>query len=333
MPKNFNCFRICYLAALLMLLMSGGSTAAKDATISVKIRPGDSVSYLAFKHIHAYNQKIATKIKRLNPHLRDLNRILVGDMLYLPIAETKVPTGKTGEPVTTPSTSVTKKMTTAGSKAVITLVEGQAKMFTSKDRGWRIATVNSILTAGDKVKVLRKGRIELVLDNRSVLRLGPETQLELKEVERSPRKEKYSFMLTAGKMWTRVTRLLGFGSEYKVKTPTAITAVQGTVYDLAVDPTQQTRVRVFSGTVQVYNPFAGALVPGQELPKLKEPTRVPGPTRISQADWEKLVLQQHQQVTLGRDGRTGVTPVDPVAKRGEAWIDWNEARDRDFYST
>ena len=314
-----------------MLFTSGVQTAAKDTAISVRVRPGDSISYLAFKHLHAYNQGIATKIKWLNPHIRDLNRIYVGDMVYLPKPEIKISTQKTSEPASTASTSVNNKMTTAGSKAVITFIAGQAQILTSRDNRWRVATVNSILKVGDEVQVLESGRLELVLDNRSVLRLGPETHLELKEVERSPAKERYSFLLTAGKLWTRVTRLLGFGSEYQVRTPTAITAVQGTVYDLNVDPSQRTRVRVFAGSVKVYNPFAGALAPGQKVLKLKEPTRVPSPTRVSQAEWEKLVLQQYQQVTLGRERSTVVTPVDLVAKSGEGRVNWNEARDRDFY--
>jgi hypothetical protein len=161
--------------------------------------------------------------------------------------------------------------------------------------------------------------------------LAANTTLELKEVERRRQKEKYRFALSVGKMWTRVTRLLGFGSKYQVETPTAITAVQGTVYDLHVDPSQQTRVRVHSGNVQVYNPFAGDLAPGQEVPKLKEPTRVPGPTRISREEWEQLLLGQYQQVTLGREGRSAISAFDLAAARREAWVRWNEARDRDLY--
>jgi hypothetical protein len=132
-------------------------------------------------------------------------------------------------------------------------------------------------------------------------------------------------------MWTRVTRLLGFNSKYQVDTPTAITAVQGTVYDLQVDSDQQTRVRVHSGNVLVYNPFAGDLAPGEKIPKFQEPTRVPGPTRISREAWEQLLLQQYQQVTLGREGRSNISAFDLDKARKEAWVSWNEARDKDFY--
>ena len=47
--------------------------------------------------------------------------------------------------------------------------------------------------------------------------------------------------------------------------------------------------------------------------------------------WEQLLLQQYQQVTLGREGRSTISAFDLDAARKEAWIRWNEERDRDFY--
>ena len=331
MPNNSSFFRPRHLTVLLILLAATFLIAASDPVTSVKVRPGDSISYLAFKHLHTYNQEIVNQIKSLNPHIKDLNLIQVGQIVYLPKGKPSTVTGKRGEPTPSAPVPETKKMAAAASQAVVTLVEGEVQMMGAETNGWQRLQVNAMLKAGDNVRVLEQGRLELVLDNRSVLRLAANTTLELKEVERRRQKEKYRFALSIGKMWTRVTRLLGFGSRYQVETPTAITAVQGTVYDLQVDPSQQTRVRVHSGNVQVYNPFAGDLAPGQEVPKLKEPTRVPGPTRISREEWEQLLLGQYQQVTLGREGRSAISAFDLAAARREAWVRWNEARDRDLY--
>jgi hypothetical protein len=319
------------LTFLLILLAAAFLVAVSAPVTSVKVRPGDSISYLAFKHLHTYNQEIVEQIKRLNPHIKDLNLIQVGQTVYLPKRKPSTETGKRGEPTPSAPPPEIRKMAAAASRAVATLVEGEVQMTDDGSNGWQRLQVNAILNAGDKVRVLDTGRLELVLDNRSVLRLAANTTLELKEVERRRQKEKYRFALSVGKMWTRVTRLLGFGSRYQVDTPTAITAVQGTVYDLQVDPSQQTRVRVHSGNVQVYNPFAGDLAPGQKVPKIKEPTRVPGPTRISREEWEQLLLGQYQQVTLGREGRSTISAFDLGAARREAWVRWNETRDRDLY--
>lgn len=331
MSNNHSFLGPRHLTVLLILLVATFLVASSEPVTSVIVRPGDSISYLAFKHLHTYNQEIVSQIKSLNPHLKDLNLIQVGQTVYLPKRQPSTVTGKRGEPTPSAPASDTKKMAAAASRAVATLVEGEAQMMIAGSNGWQRLQVNAILKAGDTVRVLDQGRLELVLDNRSVLRLAANTTLELKEVERRRQKEKYHFALSVGKMWTRVTRLLGFGSTYQVETPTAITAVQGTAYDLHVDPSQLTRVRVHSGNVQVYNPFAGDLAPGQKVTKFQEPTRVPGPTRISREQWEQLLLRQYQQVTLGRDGRSAISAFDLTAARREAWVRWNEARDRDLY--
>jgi hypothetical protein len=238
MSNNSSFFGPRHLTVPLILLVATFLVAASDPGISVKVRPGDSISYLSFKHLHTYNQEIVSQIKNLNPHIKDLNRIQVGQTVYLPKRKPSTVTAKRGEPVPSAPLPETKKMAAAASQAVATLVEGEVQMMGAETNGWQRLQVNNILKAGDKVRVLERGRLELVLDNRSVLRLAANTTLELKEVERRRQKEKYRFALSIGKMWTRVTRLLGFGSRYQVETPTAITAVQGTVFDLQVGPSR-----------------------------------------------------------------------------------------------
>lgn len=319
------------VTAPIVIVLALSLLSAAPNTLEIKVRRGDSVSYLCFKHLGAYNKDIAAEIKKLNPKIKDLNLIYVGQTIRLPKKRVEPPVAKPSVQPPAIQPPKAKEMTAAAAKAVITLVEGKAEMITADRKGWQTATVNAMLKSGDKVRVLEKGRMELILDNRSVLRLASNSSLELKEVERSPRKEHYSFFFSFGKMWTRVTRMFGSGSSHKVETPTAIAAVQGTSYDLEVDPSEQTTVRVFSGNVQIYNPFAGDLAPGQEIPKLQKPTRVPGPKRISEEEWTQLVLKQYQQVTLGREGRSTISAFDLDAARKEAWIRWNEQRDRDFY--
>ncbi len=224
-----------HLTILLICLVAIWVVAASNSVISVKVRSGDSISYLAFKHLHKYNQEIINQIRLLNPQIKDLNRIQVGQTIRLPKRKPAVAVPEPVEPTPSPQTAPAKRMVAKGSRAVVTFVEGEAQMTSAGRDNWRKLQVNALLKPGDKVRVLENGRLELVLDNRSVLRLAGNSTLELKEVERRPKKENYRFSLSVGKMWTRITRLLGFGSKYQVETPTAITAVQGTVYDLDVD--------------------------------------------------------------------------------------------------
>ena len=174
------------ITVVLILLLATCVIAASDPVLSVKVRPGDTVSYLALKHLHTYNQEILNQIKELNPHIKDLNRIQVGQTVRLPKPPEKP--AKVTEPTAPAPPTVTTKMAAAASRAVATLVEGEVQMMAGGDNSWRKLKANAILKVGDKVRVLDKGRLELVLDNRSVLRLAANSTLELKEVERKPKK-------------------------------------------------------------------------------------------------------------------------------------------------
>jgi hypothetical protein len=217
----------------------------------------------------------------------------------------------------------------SASKAVITFLDGKARILKAGNSSWQTAASNHTLKSGDKIQVLESGRLELVLDNRILFRLGPASFLELKEIKPYPGEDHYSFKLREGKLWCRVNRELGSGGGCQVETPRAIITVQGTCYDLQVDPSQQTQVRVFKGAVHLYNPLGGNLTDGQKTLKLKEPFRVSGPTRVSLAEWIEVVAQQYQQVLLDPLGRCTISQFDPAAARKEPWVHWNETRDQD----
>ena len=220
MTNLFSFVGLRRITVLMIFLVATFVQAEPVSVITVKVRSGDTISYLALKYLHTYDRDILDKIKKLNPQIRDLNRIQVGQVLHLP-----KPADEPPQPTVPSPPAVTKKMTATASRAVATLVEGEVQLMAEGGNTWRSLGANAILKGGDKVQVLDNGRLEMVLDNRSVLRLGSNSTLEIKEVERKPEKETYRFALSLGKMWTRVTRLLGFGSKYQVDTPTAITAV------------------------------------------------------------------------------------------------------------
>jgi hypothetical protein len=185
------------ITVLLIFLATTYVQAESVSVITVKVRPGDTISYLALKHLHTYDQDILDQIKELNPQIRDLNRIQVGQAVLLP-----KPGEEPAQPIAPAPLVESKKMAAAASRAVATLVEGEVQVMAGGDNTWLKLSPNAILKGGDKVRVLDNGRLEMVLDNRSVLRLASNTTLELKEVERKPEKETYRFALSLGKMDT-----------------------------------------------------------------------------------------------------------------------------------
>ena len=315
------------IGGLVLLFMASMYAIASDRTLSVKVRPGDTVSYLCFKYLKAYNKTIAKEILRLNPNIKNINLIRAGDVLILQekdITEKPAP----------PSLMETK---TRGDEAVITLLQGKGKVLRKEKDKWEDAQVNMMLHSGDRVKTLMQSRMELILDNRSFIRITENTLLHMEKMEMEEKKTVNRFALSIGRLWTKVTRFVSPSSSYNINTPTAISAVYGTTYDLRVDEAGGTEVRVFEGRVGVYNPFAGAGPGNDYSPKSFEapwevpgPRTVPGPHEVSREEWTRIIVSQFQKVTLSEKIIPKIISFNPQEAANEDWVRWNLERDRDY---
>jgi len=195
------------------------------------------------------------------------------------------------------------------------------------------------LQENDQVKVPAKSRAELILDNQSVLRLAENTLLSIQSLqeEAATQIQTARMELALGKLWTRAAKLFHPASRYDIKTPTAIAGVQGTIYQVQVAEDRSTKIRVFQGAVNIYNPFPQAQPPppgpSAKLRKPEEvpgPSEVPGPDFISREQWTEVVLQQFQQITVTEREISRPTPFDVAKERQDEWVRWNEERDADF---
>ena len=142
------------ITVLLIFLAATFARAEPVSLITVKVRPGDTISYLALKHLHTYDQNTIDQIRKLNPQIRDVNRIKVGQVVHLP---------KPGEEPAPPAAPApldeSKKMVAAASRAVATLVEGEVQVMAGGDNTWLKLSPNAILKGGDKIRVLDNGMI------------------------------------------------------------------------------------------------------------------------------------------------------------------------------
>ncbi|MBW2332170.1 MAG: hypothetical protein JRF08_01560 [Deltaproteobacteria bacterium] len=102
--------------------------------------------------------------------------------------------------------------------------------------------------------------------------------------------------------------------------------VKGTAYDLKLKRDQSTIIKVFEGEVEIYNPL-------QKMPEsgiitdFKKPHRVQGPHRITEKEWNEILLRQYQQVIVTKEGISAPISFDHEAERRTEWIKWNEERD------
>lgn len=341
-----------YSLLALSLSFTFGPLNAEEFQV-IQVRKGDTISYLSFKIYGMCDTRIENLLRWENPRVKDLNLIYAGQQLRFPAPEavremlldkprrpdepakaTEAKEGRSPEdrPVgheTMPPAPI------RGSRAVITLLEGQIQVKKGGETEWSAARPNMILLENDQIRVLAKSRAELILDNQSVMRLSENTWLTMQKLEEetTTRKETASMRLSLGKLWTRTAKLFNPSSRYDVTTPTAIAGVMGTVYQVSVAEDKSTNIQVFQGAVNVYNPFppAGPSLPGEGAQvgppqEVAGPGEVPGPVVISRDEWTRIILRQFQQITVTDRDISRPLVFEVTEQRQDEWVRWNEER-------
>ena len=350
--------RYGWLLPVFLFLSFATSFLFADEILKVRVRRGDTLSYLSFKIYGRYDLQIAEVLKRENPQVRDIDRIYAGQELRFPpreemgkkLGDRSLTPEKPGpetetkevrlprEPGPKPPAPLSETTVRVG-KGVITYLEGQVQVKRAAETQWSPVRPNMILSQNDQIKVSSHSRAELILDNQSVLRLSENTLLTLQKLEEDPtaRKETARMEISLGRLWVRVAKLFNPASRYDVKTPAVIAGVQGTTYQVLVVDEKTTTIQVFEGAVNVYNPFpkggpGAPEQPGQvEKPtEVAGPREVPGPTAVSREEWTQIVLHQYQQITVTGEEVPRPTSFDPQKERQSEWVRWNEERDADF---
>ncbi len=286
------------------------------------VRRGDTASYLALRYYGFFNDSLLTVLKKANAHIADLNLIYPGDSLLFPIRSAPEPR--------------LEQLRTSAMQAVLTFHEGPVKYRRGGRGEFMPVQPNLFLAPNDEIETREKARAELVLDNRSVIRLAANSRLKITKLLRQEQPSakaqpvQAQFDLSLGSLWTRVNKIFNRQPKVDVKFPTAIAGVQGTIYRASVAADSTTNVRVYEGAVEVRG--GGDLMRPQQVgppQRVPPPQQVPGPQQIGLEAWVRLV-RANQQVVIGRDGR----PSDPGRFTDQGaeldWVRWNQQRDLDL---
>jgi hypothetical protein len=194
-------------------------------------------------------------------------------------------------------------------------------------------TKDAHVEQGDVLSTAHRGRLEVTLSDKSVLRLGPESELIIEDAEIKDDARKVDTKLVLGNVWAKVSTALGGDNKFEVTTDRAVAGVRGTVFRVDAKKDKAVVVSVMSGAVAVagnhlaqmeHDSSAAANDPKTGKPKH---TQVAGPSQVSLKEWEKLVGAQ-MKISIAADG----TPGEPT-KFAEAdeckdeWTRWNKERD------
>lgn len=201
----------------------------------------------------------------------------------------------------------------------------------------QMAGFNMDVFSGDKVETKKESRCEITLKNGDVVRIDENSIYTLEKVDIGEKTVKAESFLGIGKLWGTVQKIFTKDDYYKVKSPSAVIAVRGTIYRVDVEPDSSTQLRVYDGQVEVspWQSGMGMLEQGstQGQPRQMGPPRdvpgpqdVSGPRDVSMEEWLEIVKAQ-QQIVVRPDGSFEKAEFDPVEDSKSDWVQWNKKRD------
>jgi ferric-dicitrate binding protein FerR (iron transport regulator) len=221
-------------------------------------------------------------------------------------------------------------------QAEVTYLAGRAEVLAKGETAWKPLRVGGLLSMEDEGRTGEQSRVEIRLPDRSILRFDQKTTFKMKNLFFDPQdgSRELKVEIPVGKTWANVRKAFGPKKTFEVASANAVAGVRDTVWRMSVDTDQSTMIRVYEGTVEVYNPFVKPDYKPEET-GFKAPREVRGPQEVARPyqevtkeQWEQIVLTQMMQVVIPAVGRPEApTSFQAVDDQREEWVRWNQQRD------
>jgi hypothetical protein len=183
----------------------------------------------------------------------------------------------------------------AGDAGSVTLLKGKAWL-KSGDEAEAGLSLGQALNQGDRVRTGTDGRVEMTMGTGQLVRLGPQTTVVIRRLEKTGGGVKGLLKALTGRVWFNFMAKKG-GLDYRVEFPNAVVAIKGTVWRADVDEGEAADVRVYEGQVT-------ARGEGEE-----EEDLAPGESLVSGRRWKKA-------------------DFDAEDEEKDEWVRWNKNRDK-----
>jgi phage tail protein X len=307
------------IAALYYCAFTAPATSPADGFVKHTVRKGETVSLICIDFYGHYRGELGKAIQKDNPALKDINLIVPGQVLAL-----RNPDYKGAKPAE--ATSVFER-TLQATQGVVTYVEGDASLLVKSAKGRQKLAANTVVNPGDAITTAANGRVELIVNRETVVRLKENTHMTLeafRDAGKNSGRTKMGFNL--GSVWTKMKKFSDKVSRFELELPTAIAGVHGTVYEASIEKDSSSEVKVFAGEVAVKNNPAVHAAAGGEVGEVIGPGEVEGPREVSMDEWVTIVHDM-QRIRVDKEGKP--RPVEEFKKNDhDSWEQWNEARDK-----
>jgi len=218
------------------------------------------------------------------------------------------------------------------SSASVSYLRGRATAQRASAPAWEPVSVKMVLREGDRVRTLEGARLELTLEDRSVVRFGESSTFILVQMGKDPsaRVSHSRIALLLGKIWANVSKLIAPPSTFEIQTQTAIAGTRSTIYRLSVFADRSTMIKVYEGSIRIIPapkemPPPGEVSAPQEIPG---PVEVPPPAHeVTMEEWIEIIIGAREQISISPQGIPGQRERILSEAGEEEWVAWNQARD------
>ena len=194
------------------------------------------------------------------------------------------------------------------------------------------ATFNMPVYNGDKIETKKTSRCEITFKDGSLVRIDEQSIYTVEKAQITEEKKEVESTLFFGKLWANVKKLVTGKDSWRLKSPTAVVAVRGTIYRMNAGADSSTQVLVYDGNVAVSPAGKGddqkkmGLKPGQPK-QIKAPVQIAPPKEVSLGEWIEIVKAQ-QQIVIKPDGSYVKSEFSLEEDSKLDWVQWNKERDK-----
>ncbi|HUP30773.1 MAG TPA: FecR domain-containing protein [Usitatibacter sp.] len=191
----------------------------------------------------------------------------------------------------------------AAPNAEIVSLEGKGEFREAQVSSWRAATVKQALLPTNFVRTGDLSRMAILFPDRTQVRLAQNSTLQIKEAAAGT-DAKTILNLNSGRSWVQSKSA---PQGLIMETPSALAAIRGTDWEMAVEDDGRSTLSVFSGEVEFSNAQGGVVVGANEqavAEKGKAPVKLALRTSRTRVQWvSSLTVDPARYAELRGDGR------------------------------
>lgn len=248
---------------IMMAVLAVGPLAAAEETEKlqiIEVKRGDTLSKISKQYLEDPSQW---------PALLKYNKVANPNLIQ-PGMKLRVPASLGKKPA-----------------AVVIFKSGKAQYARAQENLWKEVAIRLGLYPEDQVRTGVASSVHLQLSNMTVLRLQPESYIIVNKVDKNSKDT--IFTLQQGRLQAQVESMRKTGGQMVVRTPAAVAAVRGTIFELNATSKEsglachEGRVDVSAQKVTVQVPQGMGTYVEKGQPPMK-PFALPLPPQISPAD-------------------------------------------------